>query len=40
MLLNLVVLGLVIRLLTSAARRGIARGSDTTDSVDGDRLDN
>ena len=36
MLLNLVVLGLVIRLLTSAARRGVARRGSRTDLGDRD----
>ena len=36
MLLNLVVLGLVIRLLTSAARRGVARRGGQTDLGDRD----
>ena len=34
MMLNLVVLGLVIRLLTSAARRGVARRGEQPDLDD------
>jgi voltage-gated potassium channel len=37
MLLNLVVLGVVIRLLTSAARRGVVRRGGQPDLGDGDR---
>jgi voltage-gated potassium channel len=38
MLLNLVVLGLVIRLLTGAARRGVARRGEPPDLGDGSRF--
>jgi voltage-gated potassium channel len=38
MLLNLVVIGVVIRLLTSAARRGVAQRQDGSDPDDSGRL--
>jgi voltage-gated potassium channel len=38
MLLNLVVLGVVIRLLTGAARRGVARRGEPPDLGDGNRF--